>query len=263
MKMNDVTMVFCTCDAYSDLWENFFMLLRKYWPEFDGEIILNTEQQSFQYEGFRISAPLLCSQDVSWSDRLSLSLKKVKTPYVLIMLEDFYLKAPVDHSRFIKTVDYMKANPNAVSITYLREPGIKKYQPDLSGFCLRKQFSLYKMTAHITLYQTDYLRSVLKKCETAWEFEVNGTVRAWFKKGMFFCAQDNTLPIFPYDYGRLCIRGTYWGPVKRHFESAEQITFSNIRETSEEFLAAKSVSLVKKFNYLVKGLLSVFKENAQ
>ena len=53
----DVTMIFCTCDAYADLWENFFILFKKYWPDFDGEIIFNTESKSYSNEGLNIVMP--------------------------------------------------------------------------------------------------------------------------------------------------------------------------------------------------------------
>ncbi len=263
MSVSDqVSMIFCTCDAYADLWEDFFKLLRKYWPEFDGEIILNTESKSFQYEGFAISEPLHCGKDVSWSQRLAMSLDKAKNPYVLIMLEDFYMKAPVDHATFCKTLTYMKENPAVASVTYLREPGVSKPEKKLPGFFLRKQFSLYKMTAHITLYCKDYLRSLLKKNESAWEFEVNGTIRSWFKRGAFLGPENNDYAVFPYDFGSLILRGKYYGPVKRHFEEKESLMFSNCRETLEHWPQGSGNSIRKKFVYLYKGLLSIFKENA-
>ena len=261
MNKHDVTIVFCTCDAYADLWENFFILLEKYWPECSAEIILNTETKSFQYKHFRISEPLNCAKNISWSDRLSISLKRVKTPYVLMMLDDFYLKAPVDHGRFLETLEYMKSNPGVASITYLKEPGIRKSRLDLPGFNDRSQFSLYKMTAHITLYRKDYLQSILKKDETAWEFEVNGTIRSWFRKGSFLCPPNNMRAVFPYDYGSLCVRGRYYGPVKRYFEEWENFSFDTCRETIESLPQHNGASTVKKINYLLKGLLSLFKEN--
>ena len=263
MNLNDsVSMIFCSCDAYSDLWENFFKLLRKYWPEFDGEIILNTESRSIQYNGFTISEPLNCGKDVSWSQRLAWALDRAKNPWVLIVLEDFYLKAPVDHAAFCKTLAYMQENPNVASVTYLREPGTSKPEKALPGFFFRKQFSLYKMTAHITLYRKDYLRALLKKDESAWEFEVNGTSRSWFKRGVFLGPENNKQVVFPYDFGCLILRGKYYGPVKRRFESSEQLSFLDCRETLEQRPEGSSGSVGKKLMYLMKGLLSIFKENA-
>lgn len=261
--INDkVSMIFCTCDAYADLWENFFVLLKKYWPEFDGEIILNTESKVFQYEGYAISQPLNCGKQLSWSERLSLSLRRAQNPYVLIMLEDFYLKAPVNHKRFIETLEYMKAHSDVASITYLREPGASRVQKELPGFCVRKQFCLYKLTAHITLYRKEYLLSLLKKGESAWEFEVNGTFRSWFRWGKTLCPPDNRSAIFPYDFGSLILRGKYYGPVKRYFEKRENLVFLTNRETVETFFVSTKASLSKKLHYLIKGMLSFLKENA-
>lgn len=262
LNLKDVTIVFCSCDAYSDLWENFFKLLKKYWPEYDGEIILNTETKAFQYDGFRISSPLNCGEDVSWSDRLSLSLKRVQTPYVLIFLDDFYLKNKVNHVAFLRTLGYMKTNQDIVSITYLKEPGGKKEVQDLDGFMDRAQFALYKMTAHITLYRTEYLQKILKNNESAWEFEVNGTIRSWFKKGKFVCPVNNESAIFPYDFGSLIIRGKYLKPIKEHFEKVEGCVFSDERAVIEEWISQPTGGFIVKFKYLIKGLISFFKKRS-
>lgn len=263
MNLNDsVSMIFCTCDAYSDLWENFFKLLKKYWPEFDGEIILNTESKSFQYDGFAISEPLHCGKDVSWSQRLAWALDRAKNPWVLIFLEDFYLKGPVNHAAFCNTLAYMQANAKVASVTYLREPGVSSPEKALPGFFRRRQFSLYKMTAHITLYRKDYLRRLLKKDESAWEFEVNGTIRSWLKRGAFLGPENNKQAVFPYDFGSLILRGKYYGPVKRWFETEEHLIFSNCRDTLERWPVASNGKLSKKLMYLTKGLLSICKENA-
>lgn len=261
---NDVTIIFCSCDGYSDLWKNFFFLLKKYWPEYDGEIILNTETKAFQYDGFRISSPLNCGDDVSWSDRLSLSLKKVRTPYVLIFLDDFYLKKRVNHPDFMKTLKYIKLNPDVVSITYLKEPGGKREIPGLTGFVQRAQCSVYKMTAHITLYKTEFLQEILKRDESAWEFEVNGTIRSWLKKGRFICPASNENAIFPYDFEgwSLCVKGKFYKPVKEYFETQENLEFDEGREVVESLPQGSGGSLIKKMHYLVKGLLSICKKRS-
>lgn len=262
LSFNDVTIVFCSCDTYSDLWENFFKLLKKYWPEYDGEIILNAESKAFRYEGFYISEPLNCEKNVSWSDRLSLSLKRVRTPHVLLFLDDFYLKDRVDCVAFAKTLEYMKSNPNTVSITYLKEPGGVKKVHGLDGFLERNQFSVYKMTAHITLYRTDYLQKILKYNENAWEFEVNGTIRSWFKRGRFFCPVDNCNAIFPYDFGSLVIRGKYLKVVKEYFEDKEECVFAKERPVMEKWVSQPSRGFIIKMKYLIKGLLSILKKRS-
>lgn len=263
MSLNSkVTMIFCTCDAYADMWKDFFSLFKKYWPEFDGEIILNTESKTFQYDGFSISQPLYCKNSTSWSERLGRSLDRAKNPYVLIMLEDFYLNAPVDHSAFCKTLAYMQGNHDVAAVTYLREFGAYKQVKELPGFFFRRQFSRYKITAHITLYRKDYLRELLKKNESAWEFELNGTIRSWFKRGKFLGPANNDHAVFPYDRGSLILKGKYYGVVKRRFEKNEGIVFSDCRETIEEWPVDNDKKFRRRLLSLIRGLFSLFKRRA-
>ena len=263
MSIHDkVSMIFCSCDAYSDMWQNFFFLLKKYWPEFDGEIILNTESQTFQYDGYSISEPLCCAKDTSWSERLSRSLDRAKNPYVLIMLEDFYLKAPVDHESFCSTLAYMQAHPDVAAITYLREFGAYKPVPSLPGFFLRRQFSRYKITAHITLYRRDYLRKLLRKTESAWEFEQSGTVRSWFMRGKFLGPETSDHPVFPYDAGSLILRGKYYSGIKHYFEYAENLVFSDCRGEIKEWEDESGGKLTRRLSILIRGFLSIFKQRA-
>lgn len=56
LKKEDVTFLVNTCDSYKDCWELFFCLFKKYWPENDCRIILNTESESFTYDGLNIES---------------------------------------------------------------------------------------------------------------------------------------------------------------------------------------------------------------
>ena len=256
----EVSVVFCTCDAYSDLWENFFKLFRKYWPQFDGEIILNTESKPFSYPGLNISTPLNCSKDASWSERLSMASDRAKGEFLLIFLDDFYLKGPVKAQRFAETVAFMKDNPETVSITYLKEPGGFKPVKELEGFAWRKHFSLYKMTAHISLYRKAYLQKTLRDDENAWRFEVNGTVRTWFKRGDFICAQSEFEPIFDYDFGALVVRGNYVKEYKEYFEKKEGCSFNERRAVIDEIVFKPPAGVYKKMSYFIGGVLSLLKK---
>ena len=258
MYENDVSLIFCSCDAFSDLWENFFRLFDKYWHEFDGQIILNTETEKFQYGNLLISEPLNCSDALSWEDRLKLALDRVKTPYVLIFLEDYYLKNPVDNARFLDALAYMNTSEEVKAITFLNEPG--GFKPsELAGFQVRKHFSQYKVTGHITLWRKDYLMRILRGGESAWNFEVNGTVRSWLTKGVFLCKDKESPPIFPYDWGLLVNRGRYYAPVLKHFQSAENLVFKDNREVINEIPVDDKNRLFKKLKYFWGAFVSIFK----
>ena len=93
----NVSVVFCTCDKYEDLWDNFFRLFKKYWPEFDGEIVFNTDTKRYAVDGLHIVYSETPHESFAWSNMLAHCLKACTYDKVLIVLDDFYLKAPVDH----------------------------------------------------------------------------------------------------------------------------------------------------------------------
>ena len=55
MHSDRYTIVVSSCDAYSDLWEPFFKVLKAEWKGLDKiPIVLNTESKSFSYDGLDI-----------------------------------------------------------------------------------------------------------------------------------------------------------------------------------------------------------------
>ena len=260
-KNNDVSMIFCTCDAYSDLWDGFFKLFKKYWPEWDGEIIFNTDGLEYSYDGLNIiNVPHNEGDSRAWSDMFTKALRLCKNEKILLVLDDFYFMDYVDHKRWLHTVDIMNQNPKIQSITYLYEHGGYKSTSPIEGFWMRKHFSLYKITAHLTLYRRDYLLSILRKGESAWDFEINGTVRSWFKGGIFPCMEKSGQPIIPYD-GDFVRHGMFIEKNRQYFEEKEGIVFSDKRKSVESFnenYTSKGKTLKKLF-YGIKALPSIFK----
>lgn len=262
MKANDLPIVFCTCDGYCDLWNDFFRLFKKYWPDYKGSIILDTESNAAEFPGLNISSPLNCDLKTSWSERLYLSLCKIDSPYCLIFLDDFYLRGPVNTDVLNRALCYMNAHENIAGITFLKEPGeYKEIDLGTAKFALRKKLSPYTTTAHITLYRTDFLRKIVRKYESAWEFETNGTIRSWFSRYRFMSALNNDAPVFPYDGGALVRGGCFDRELKAYFNDIENCCLGNSRpcETVAE-TAGNQFTLFKTFKYGIRGLASLFSE---
>lgn len=258
------SIIFNTCDAYSDLWDGFFYLFKKYWPEYNGEIIFNSEQKKYFDPDLDI-VNVENNGDLSWSERLANAIKQAKSDYILLMMDDFYLKDHVLNNEFETTVDFMMKNKNIKSITYMNEPGIKCENPidGLNGFFVRNHFANYKMTAHISLYEKKYLLNILRKGESAWDFEINGTFRSWLKRGAFLCPKKNGDFIFKYDYGALVVRDMFYSPVKEYFEQKENIVFSASRQITDKMFDKKGGINFGRFKYPIRAFLSLFKKKCR
>lgn len=237
-----------------------------YWPEWNGEIIFNTDSLEYTCEGLNIiNVPHTEGESRAWSDMFARALRICRNDKILLVLDDFYFMDYVDHKKWLHTVEVMESNPKIKSITYFYELGGYESMTPIDGFWKRKHFALYKMTAHLSLYRRDYLLSILKRGENAWEFEINGTVRSWLKPGTFLCMKKGGNPIIPYD-GDFVRHGVFLEQNKRYFEEKEGIVFSSNRKSVASYQEIKQTSkgnrLFKMLSYGMKALPSFFKQKA-
>ncbi len=256
--MENLSLVVSTCDAHMQLMDGFFTMFNKYWPDYNGEIVINTEKASYECDDARIRVHNI-TENVTWSKRLKETLLSIKNEYILFFLDDFYLNGAVDNSRFDVVLNTMQQNHNIKQITFLTEPGGNDDSYSLlEGFCERKHFCVYRVTAHISLWRKDELLRLLRENENAWQFEVNGTVRSWLYSGKYFCKTKEANPVFPYDYGLLVVKGKYYGPVKRRYEQQEGLRFKELPVT-EEYSSTQG-GTGKKLKYLFGGIASIFQK---
>ena len=94
-----------TCDNYDDTWIPFFTLLSNYWG-CPYSIYLNTEEKNISFNGLDIEV-INHSKNMKWSDRLIDSLKKIKTKYVILMLDDFLINADVKQDKIDQCINWM------------------------------------------------------------------------------------------------------------------------------------------------------------
>lgn len=258
---NQFSIVFCTCDNYSDLWNNFFKLFTKYWPEYDGKIYLNTESKSFSFSGINVINLPERSSSKAWSNMLYHVLQFVEEEYILIILDDLFFKSKVRVSALNEAIELMMADHSIKAITFHEEPGMLKPYKGSENFIVRKQFTKYKMNATITLFKKDFLNQILRDKESAWDFEVNASIRACFSRGKFLCKSPYVDPIFDYDGGGVVRHGKYIKSVIEYFIEEEGLEFIG-REVVEAYRSTNisRICPLKLIRYAISGLFSIFKQ---
>ncbi|MCR5690193.1 MAG: hypothetical protein K6G71_08085 [Clostridiales bacterium] len=238
MGNRQLTILLTSCDAYSDAWEPFFCLWRKYWPSCDYPFILNSETKTFHSEHFQVNS--FCGgKDLAWSKRLKLCLKTVNTEYVLLCLEDYFLQAPVNTEVFDAALKAMNENEKIgvvqfaidiptkydgnIEINHYFSP-VPKYQKDRNNgriFCV------------LSLYRTKYLKKLLQAKESPWEFEIFGSLRSQYYREIILRENDNHPRCFSYyiepKYGYAISRGK-WLPKNRELfeENGIEVDFTNL-----------------------------------
>lgn len=98
MNSKDCTVLVCSCDSYDDTWAPFFKFFHMYWPDCDYPVVLNTESKCYRSDEMDV----ICYQfydnnrQIPYGERLLEYLKKIDTPYILILMDDFFIRKKVD-----------------------------------------------------------------------------------------------------------------------------------------------------------------------
>ena len=76
-------------DEYSDLWEPFFNLFFRFWPDCPFKVYLPTYKPDISI--LRVKIILLKDNYISWSDLLIKTLSYINEPYVFLFFQDLFL----------------------------------------------------------------------------------------------------------------------------------------------------------------------------
>lgn len=190
----------------NDLWEGFFKSLEFNWPNFNWPLFFSTETKN---KYIKLEDAYKLEQDKiirkAWSKRLLEALNEIKTEYVLIMLDDYYIKDQVQVERLDKCISWME-NDSSIAVFNLQKFTSGKFDDGkFEGFSIRSIEEPYILNAQVGIWRKENLINLINPYENPWQFEVLGSQRVKkFNEYKFYCLNDNSvLPIDYYRYGVL------------------------------------------------------------
>lgn len=217
-----------TCDKFEDCWNPFFILFKKYWPEYKGLIYLNTEFKDYSFEGLNVVPIKGCvgkeypGKFATWSQCLFWALDAIDTDIVLYMQEDYFLKKSVVDSEVNKLVQLMVDKPDIACI-HLTDQGVvadgtSKY-PGLNKVKLKQK---YRVSCQAALWRKEELLRIIRTYESAWEFEEFGSKRSTILKSNYYVVDGNVVKkdvyeIIPYIFTGI-VQGQWIPEAKDLFE---------------------------------------------
>lgn len=275
---NDCTILVNSCDAYSDTWYPFFKLLKRYWPDREFPIFLNTESKKFEYDNLNINVinlpdKLQNKKHVTWGKRMIETIKRIDSKYIIFMLDDFFLTDYVDNVRIKQILSWMEDNEN-IAVFSLYPVSKSKYEDIISdkypGFCLRNKKGPYRYNCQAAIWRKDELIRCFRKTENPWEWELNGNKRSFKSKREYYALNDNTNLPFKYYFSDIgIVRGKWKLPETADFFKKEniEIDFSirnkmheiKLKELEEKINKAKKKGKIYYFIFRVKRKFSRIK----
>ena len=279
MKASDMTIMVCSCDAYEDTWYPFFKLFSKYWPDCPYEIILNTESKIYEYPGLNIKTfSFYKNGKVPYGKRMLRHLKEVKTPYLLVLMDDFFFRDDVKQEEIEKVKNYLASDKRAVVFSFqdvVDELNEKSAKYD--GYYKRPKYGEYKLNFQPAVWKTSVFQKTWsgRGFASPWDWEQLVNFRVCNDKFDFYVLPD--VQCQPINYGYNCAKieslrakwGVYRGKwvvdtVKDLFEeNGIEIDYSirGVYDVSMETNRAKKNKFVAKqwIRLRCVGLLETFK----
>ena len=171
-----LTVLISSCDKFADLWDEHIKLYRKNWQLSECKTLLVTDKPTDRYfDGVEI---VVAEENMDFPMRIRYALDYVKTPFVLVTLDDYFLIEKTDREKISTLVSYAERD----SIDYLmlydrRKTNPKKYEPidRLYDIDLTRK---YAVTLYPAIWSVEFLKKTVKENVSPWLYEPSLTKSA-------------------------------------------------------------------------------------
>lgn len=209
--MSEISIVVSTCDRYSKLLNGYIHFFEK---NFDysriESVYIGLENLSVDdYSIFNF----VTTSEGDWSIRLYKTLTMVKSEYILLMLDDYWSLDKIDVkilnylSDFVikNHVDHLSSVINPMDYMHQLELNDSMSVCEVYSVTPNKSMDYYYVAGGF--YKRESLMKLLRKNESAWDFESNATrrgVRNGLTKNFRYYSKKN---VFGYPFGGIIHKG--------------------------------------------------------
>ena len=209
----DVSAVVVSHDRYADVWPGFFSLLFRFWPDLPYRLYLVSNDLPFLDEQI---TSLCVGDDLSWSETLARGLDRISSRFVLLILEDFFLCAPVDTDHVLRLQAAMVAQ-GAAYLRLVPQPSPDLPLPGQIDIGMIAKGAPYRTSLQMAFWDRRVLLDLLRENKSAWDFELKGSRRSDQVSYSFLSVCENVAPI---QYRHAVRRGKWLPATVRHFSQA-------------------------------------------
>ena len=201
-RNNKITVLINSCDSYEDLWVPFFTLFKKYWDPEGIRIILNTESKTFSFDGLSIECVHPENKDDPYGKRMLHALSQITTPYVIPLLDDFFLRKTVDTELINEIIRWMESDKHIVYFNCDCTNTFCDYEVDkYRGFKRLPNGNEYILNMQAAVWRTQKLLHYWRPQVSPWEWEVfTNLLAARNRTDKFYCITEQDKAFCDYGY---------------------------------------------------------------
>lgn len=161
-----------SCDKNEDLFYPFHHCIEKYYPDHPKIIYATETIKNPYYETISKNYPL-----EKWTKRIRETLKEIPDNEILLLMDDIFIRRPVDTKR----IDYARANlkGNIAMFNFEKVFNPKDKESGLDGFKIRQKGSDYELSIMCGLWNKEKLIHILEKDSDPWSVEYNQDTKGY------------------------------------------------------------------------------------
>lgn len=170
------SVIISSCDKFSDLWDKHIEFYRKNWGDNNAPTYLVTDKPTERsFDGVEI---VVAEGDMDFPSRIKYALQYIKTPYVLLTLDDYFLIEKVNNQSIEKLVNRAEEEKIDYLLLYdRRKTDSRKYESIdvLHDIDLNKK---YAVTLYPAIWSAEFLKNTVKEDLSPWLYEASLTKTA-------------------------------------------------------------------------------------
>jgi hypothetical protein len=170
-KNLDMAIVVVSYDGYSDLWDDFFYLLNKFWQDRPFPVYLVNNSKKPKYPNITV---INCGEEAQWSTRSRIAIEQLQEKYICLLLEDYFIGSKIDTKLVIESLELMKRE----SLHYYKLNNFSKVKTKLykntNHLQIISQNLKYGISLQAAIWERDYLLECIGSGDyNAWRFELD------------------------------------------------------------------------------------------
>ena len=175
--MNDFTIFVSSCDRYADTWHPFFTLLEKHGGSLcDRPICLCSETKTYTHPSSLSIRTFRYRKHATWSQRTMAALSTVETEYILFIIDDYFLLDTVNEETLRCALDYLSTHKDVGYLAIPNKPS--DLEEECTEVAEKVDLTTKRLYLTVSFWRTDYMKKILRKHESIWDFERYSVLRA-------------------------------------------------------------------------------------
>ena len=206
---------------------------------------------------------MLHSNNSSWGGRLYEALQKISTPYVIVLLEDFFFQKPVREDKIKACINALEQDSSIAVFYFSRITGYKGSDDEYAGFMrmiASPDYSRYYLNCQAAIWRKESLMRAVELCDSPWNLEEMkfNQIPTELKEMRFYCSTNTWYDKFRDGdvFSYLLVRDTGYGIYQSKW------LWNNKKLFKREGIPCKCESLptLSKYSYLRSKYLNAIKK---